>query len=381
MNVRAAPRLNSRQFAREGSSCPSDFLATDQLKRFEARFREVMALYDERASKKSNPKEGSTRTIPHTEHDGEPPVLVAPRRRASRRTRCPKAPETLIGRTVLHYNILAKLANGGMGVIYRAEDIRLRRQVAVKFASDEFLKNPLVRECFQREACAASSLSHPNICAVYDVGEFEKRPFIVMELLKGETLRCRMGRPAAIEECVDLGVQIADTLDNIHNSGIVHCDIKPSNIFMTNRGQAKLLDFGLAMPVPGRSLITHPEPVEVSSEDELAGRLCALGTPSYMSPEQAMGQPLDARTDLFSLGVVLYEVLTGERPFSGKTVPAVLTAVVTKPLVPLSALRRDLPGELEYVVEKTLEKDRELRCQTAADLRADMKRLQRDHRL
>jgi serine/threonine protein kinase len=264
-----------------------------------------------------------------------------------------------------------------MSVIYRAQDVRLSRQVAVKFASENFQTNAAIRECFRSEARAASALNHPNICRLYDVGEFADRPFLVLELLEGRTLRKLVEMPLDLEVFLHLGIQIADGLHAVHSSGIVHGDIKSSNIHVSSMGCAKIFDFGLA------EFSTAPVKHKFSAVEKLlppvvAGPDRALGTIPYMSPEQILGASLDARTDLFSLGVVLYEMLTGARPFQGTTSAAVLDAVIRRPIVPVSVLRPGLPDTLEKIVEKALEKDREYRCQSAAELRADLKRLQRE---
>jgi serine/threonine protein kinase len=286
----------------------------------------------------------------------------------------------MLGRTISHYRITAQLGAGGMGVVYAGEDVRLGRAVAVKFVPDD-LADPRALQRLRAEARAASALNHQNICTIYDVGEHEGRPYLVMELLKGQTLRELLTHgPIKIHQAVDLGIQVADALDAAHGAGILHRDVKPANLFLMERGIVKILDFGLAKHVPeehadkasGTKVPSTTEP------DPLTAEGVTVGTISYMSPEQVTGELLDGRTDLFSLGIVLYECVTGHRPFAGKTSAVILSAILNESPVAPVVFNPHIPARLQDVITNCLEKDRELRYQDAAGLRADLRRVRRD---
>ena len=285
----------------------------------------------------------------------------------------------MIDETISHFRIIEKLGAGGMGVVYKAQDTRLARPVALKFLPDNMVQDAQALERFRREALAASALNHPGICTIYDIGEQDSRPFIAMEFIDGETLRQHIhGQPLSLEHVLELGIQISDALDVAHSGGIIHRDIKPSNVFVTRRGQAKVLDFGLAKLVAQEALPLSPEDSSSKATQDAVSIVGIIsGTPAYMSPEQVRGDDLDRRTDIFALGLLLYEMASGRQAFSGRTGGAIIEAILTRAPAPVRTMNPQIPPQLEEIIAKCLNKDRELRYATAAEVRADLQMLKR----
>jgi len=304
----------------------------------------------------------------------EPALDLVRRHMAQDQAQLDKAEQlALLGQTISHYRILNKLGDGGMGVVYEAEDARLGRHVALKFLPEEVARDSQALERFQREARAASALNHPHICTIYDFGQSERGPFMVMEALEGSTLKHRIsGKPLPFESVIELGIHIAEALEAAHAKAILHRDITPANVFVTQRGEAKLLDFGLAKLLGGIAETVNEEPAATEHSRDLTIPGALMGTAPYMSPEQIRGEPVDARSDIFSFGAVLYEMATGQPPFSGETIEGIREAILSKEPVSPRKLNPRLPASLERVIIKALQKERSARHQSAADLLHDL---------
>jgi serine/threonine protein kinase len=357
-------------------ACKPALPTIDQIRSITSMSREAVSISDGQPCRRRIAREHTTQTMGYREKHDHRLVGVTCAHQPKRR----EVIRSLTGLTISKYRIVAKLGSGGMGAVYRAKDVRLGRNVALKVASNDMLTQADLYRWMLREAHAGSALNHPNVCAVYDIGEFQGLPFIVMELLEGQTLKERIQKPLTMQKFLHLAIQICDGLDAVHSRGIVHRDIKPSNIFVTTAENPKIFDFGLAIMTNGSEINQHLRRPHQTKRNVRPGPFSVLGTPMYMSPEHILGEPLDCRTDLFSLGIVFYEMLTGERPFQDPSSWELRELVPVRSLVPISRLRPDLPSPLAHLVERALEIDREFRWQVAAEVRADLKRIQRDLR-
>jgi serine/threonine protein kinase len=358
-------------------ACKATPLTIDQIPGISPMSPEAVSISDGQPCRRRMAKDRTTQTMgDRAKHDRRPVAMTCAHQLKRR-----EVIRSLTGQTISHYRIIAKLGSGGMGVVYRAKDIRLGRNVALKVASNDMLTRADLYGWMLREAHAGSALNHPNVCAVYDIGEFQGSPFIVMELLEGQILKKRIQKPLTLQKFLHLAIQISDGLDAVHSRGIVHLDIKPSNIFVTTAENPKIFDFGLAIMINGSDTGRHLQRSQQAKRNVRAGLFSVRGTPMYMSPEHILGEPLDCRTDLFSLGIVFYEMLTGERPFQGPSPWEMTELVPVRSLVPISRLRPDLPSSLVHLVDRALEIERDFRWQAAAEVRADLKRIQRDLRL